>query len=411
MISFPSLVTLAPAEFLYGESGCGVASRSRTSRLLWWGLGSGLVFEFCRVSQPQLGSPPEKKKKLFTRDTARNYRAKLTSCLGEKQDPAPSRGTRKTSSARAEGAGRGRPPRAAGPGRPARPALPTVTEPSRRGHRRRRDVGRTLAALGRHLLLSAAAPRAGRRGYCLDSACRALRPRRRLDPEPRGRAGSMAAPSPGCPSGRPSFWPSLSAFPTCPRTLFASLSRFPAAGPSLPSSSAPAVVAPPGSAGGGGGRRLRLLTSSRGRGRGRGCVPRRRATFTRARDCEGRGREGRREGEERKEEEGGWGGGELLPHRPPRLRRHRPRRGSAAGAGRPPAGCTPTAGSWAGGRREPVTARGGGAGRRRRRQGATGRGWGRGGGAGGGRGFACEAPREARSCPGRGRPVCCSPAA
>lgn len=277
-----------------------------------------------------------KKKKLFTRDTARNYRAKLTSCLGEKQDPAPSRGTRKTSSARAEGAGRGRPPRAAGPGRPARPALPTVTEPSRRGHRRRRDVGRTLAALGRHLLLSAAAPRAGRRGYCLDSACRALRPRRRLDPEPRGRAGSMAAPSPGCPSGRPSFWPSLSAFPTCPRTLFASLSRFPAAGPSLPSSSAPAVVAPPGSAGGGGGRRLRLLTSSRGRGRGRGCVPRRRATFTRARDCEGRGREGRREGEERKEEEGGWGGGELLPHRPPRLRRHRP--GGQGAGGR---GCAP----------------------------------------------------------------------
>lgn len=250
-----------------------------------------------------------KKKKLFTRDTARNYRAKLTSCLGEKQDPAPSRGTRKTSSARAEGAGRGRPPRAAGPGRPARPALPTVTEPSRRGHRRRRDVGRTLAALGRHLLLSAAAPRAGRRGYCLDSACRALRPRRRLDPEPRGRAGSMAAPSPGCPSGRPSFWPSLSAFPTCPRTLFASLSRFPAAGPSLPSSSAPAVVAPPGSAGGGGGRRLRLLTSSRGRGRGRGCVPRRRATFTRARDCEGRGREGREGGREEK------GGGRGLGRR------------------------------------------------------------------------------------------------
>lgn len=350
------------------------------------------------VSQPQLGSPP-KKKKLFTRDTARNYRAKLTSCLGEQQDPAPSRGTRKTSSARAEGAGRGRPPRAAGPGRPARPALPTVTEPSRRGHRRRRDAGRTLAALGRHLLLSAAAPRAGRRGYCLDSACRALRPRRRLDPEPRGRAGSMAAPSPGCPSGRPSFWPSLSAFPTCPRTLFSSLSRFPAAGPSLPSSSAPAVVAPPGSAGGGGERRLRLLTSSRGRGRGRGCVPRRRATFTRARDCEGRGRgEGGRERRERRRKGAGAEESDCLTGRrgfgatAPAARgrgEEAARRGSAAGAGRPPAGCTPTASSWAGGRREPVTARGGGAGRRRRRQGATGRGLGSGGGAGGGRGFVC----------------------
>lgn len=189
-----------------------------------------LVASFAGVSQPQLGSPP-KKKKLFTRDTARNYRAKLTSCLGEKQDPAPSRGTRKTSSARAEeGAGRGRPPRASGPGRP------TGTKLSRLGRRRRRDAGRTSAALGRHLLLSAA-PRAGRQGYCLDSARRALRPRRHLDPEPRGRAGSMAAPSPGCPPGRPSFRPSLSAFPTCPRTLFSSLSRFPAAGPSLPCSS------------------------------------------------------------------------------------------------------------------------------------------------------------------------------
>lgn len=50
-----------------------------------------------------------------------------------------------------------------------------------------------------------------------------------------GRAGWKAAPSPGSLSGRPSFRPSLSASPTCPRTLF-SLSRFPAAVPSLPSS-------------------------------------------------------------------------------------------------------------------------------------------------------------------------------
>lgn len=105
------------------------------------------------------------------------------------------------------------------------------------------------------------------------------------------------APSPG----RPSFGPSLPAFPTCPRTLLSSLSRFPAAGPPPPSSQA--AEAPPGSARGGGGQRLRLLPSSRGRDRGRGCVPRCRATFTRAGDCEGRGG-----WEGRKREKGGGGG-------------------------------------------------------------------------------------------------------
>ena len=72
-----------------------------------------------------------------------------------------------------------------------------------------------------------------------------------------------------------------------------------------------------------------------------------------------RGGEGR-EGAERKEEEGGWGAGESLPHRPRRQQRHRPGGeggraarggGSAAGAGRPPAGFAPTANSQAGGRR------------------------------------------------------------
>lgn len=73
------------------------------------------------------------------------------------------------------------------------------------------------------------------------------------------------------------------------------------------------------------------------------------------------------------------------------------RGGSATGAGRPPAGCAPTAHNRAGGRREPVTARGGGAGRRRR-QGAGGleRGYRRGRGRRrsglGWRGVACEVP-------------------
>lgn len=199
-----------------------------------------LVSSYAGVSQPQLGSPPKKNFSLVTPPgiTVRNS----LPALAQKQNPARSRGTRKTSSARAgEGEGTGPQPRASGSGRPARPAHPTAAEPGRQGPRCRRGAGRASAALGRQLLL-AAAPRAGRRGYCLDRASRALRPRRRRrrrgrpGPEPRGRASSKAAPSPGSLSGRPFFRPSLPAFPACPRTLFSSLSRFPAAVPSLPSS-------------------------------------------------------------------------------------------------------------------------------------------------------------------------------
>lgn len=124
MISFPSLVTSDPAQFL-SPVRADVEWPPAVGRVGGFGGGwdarAGFpVSSFAGVSQPQLGSPP--KKKLFTRDTARNYRAKLTSCLGEQQDPARSRGTRKTSSTRAgEGEGRGRPPRAWDCGRPARP--------------------------------------------------------------------------------------------------------------------------------------------------------------------------------------------------------------------------------------------------------------------------------------------------
>lgn len=119
------------------------------------------------------------------------------------------------------------------------PRYPTAGEPGPRGQRCHRGAGRASAALGRRRLL-AATPGAGRRGYCLGSACRALRPRGRSrgrpEPEPRGRAGSMAAPSPGRPSGCPSFRTSLPAFLPCPRALFSSPSCFPATVPSLPSS-------------------------------------------------------------------------------------------------------------------------------------------------------------------------------
>lgn len=163
MISFPSLVTLAPAELLHGESGCGAASRSRTRRRLgdggWGGGKCGLVF-FSRLEFLQEFPSPTKKKtktnktKLFTRDTARNYRAKLTSCLGEQQDPAPSRGTRKTGSAHAEKGGQG-----GGVRRTLR--TPDGDGPRRRGHRRRRDAGRTSAALGRPPLFSPPSPEPG----------------------------------------------------------------------------------------------------------------------------------------------------------------------------------------------------------------------------------------------------------
>nr|XP_054343101.1 translation initiation factor IF-2-like [Pongo pygmaeus] len=350
MISFPSSVTLDPAENL---------SRVRTD--VDW--------------------PPAED-------------AKLTSCLGQKQDPAPSRGTRKTSSARTgEGEGRGRLPGASGSGQPARPAHRTAAAPGRRGRGRCPGARRASAALGRHRFLSAA-PRAGRQGYCLDSACRALRPRRRCrrhpepepEPEPRSRAGSMAAPSPCRPSGRPSFRPSLPAFPTRPRTLFSSLSRFPAAVPPLPCSfSFASGGGSPRRAGDRSRRQLRLLTSLRGRGRGRDCVPRRRATVTRARD-----REGREDGGSG-EKGGGMGQGRRRvtasqaaaatapPPRPRRVKRLRaasPRRGRGRGrGGLPPASPQPpTAGQEAGAGQ---SARGGGAGRRRR-LGAVGRGPGEG---------------------------------
>lgn len=150
-----------------------------------WEAGWFSGLEFCR-SFPAPTRISAEEKKLFTRDTARNYRAKLTSGLGEQQNPAPSRGTRKTSSARRGGGEEGASADSLGRATGA-PALPTAAGPSR-GDSRGAGAGWTSAALGRRLLLHAV-PTAGRRGYCLDSACRALRPRRRPGPGPRGRAG------------------------------------------------------------------------------------------------------------------------------------------------------------------------------------------------------------------------------
>lgn len=142
----------------------------------------------------------------------------------------------------------------------------------------------------------------------------------------------MAAPSPGCPSGRPSFRPSLRAFPTCPRTLSSSLSRFPAAVPSLP-----AAFFFPGCGGSPGKRREwgRAAAASPHELAGPRQGPRLRPAPPRhihsSRRLRGEGRERR----ERRRK--GAGGGELLPHRPPRQRRHRP--GGLGGGGK--GGCAP----------------------------------------------------------------------
>lgn len=225
---------------LSGESGCGVASRRRKSRWLWWGLGRAGWFpglEFCRSFPAPTRISAEKKTfhswhrpELPCETHFLPWRtAGSSSVQGNPENQLP---------ARRGGGGEGASAPSLGLRATRAPRYPTAAEGGRRGRRRRRGAGRAAVALGRHLLL-AAAPGAGRRGYCLDRACRALRLRRRRrrpEPEPRGRAGSMAAPSPGRPSGCPSFRPSLPAFPPRPRALFSSSSRFPAAAPSRPSS-------------------------------------------------------------------------------------------------------------------------------------------------------------------------------
>lgn len=135
MISVPSSAALPGG--LLRASGCGAASRRRKGRRFGGGWEAGCFsgLEFCRSFPAPTSISTEEKKKLFTRDTARNYRAKLTSGLGEQQDPAPSRGTRKTSSARGGG----------GEGASAR-GLGTGATPSRR---RRRDPAAGTDAPGR----------------------------------------------------------------------------------------------------------------------------------------------------------------------------------------------------------------------------------------------------------------------
>lgn len=337
MVSSPSLVTGAPAELLPVRADAGrppAVGRAAAAA----GAGSGLAFA-SRVLQ-EFPSPDqdlrreEKKKKLFTRDTARNYRAKLTSGLGERQDPARSRGTRKTSSA----PGRRRPR----PGPPARPALPTAAAAAAGPGR-----GDTNAA-GRWDLGRARPPpppprRPRSRAAGLLSRQRLPRPSPRRRPGPRGRAGRR--------SGRPSFRPARPAFPTCPR-LPLPVSRRRASAPS--SSFFPGCAAPPGSAGEGAAAASphELAGPPQGQ-RLRPAPPRHIHSSERARGGEGSGAGGRglaeggaasqaprrrpRPGAGGGEEaaRGGWGRGGLprgRPHRPRPARGARARHGRGGGA-------------------------------------------------------------------------------
>lgn len=74
-----------------------------------WGAGWLPARDLCQEF-PSPGSLLRRRKKLFTRDTARNCRAKLTSCLGEKQAPARGPGTRNPGVARRAAEGEGTAP-------------------------------------------------------------------------------------------------------------------------------------------------------------------------------------------------------------------------------------------------------------------------------------------------------------
>lgn len=83
MISFPSLVTLDPAEFL-SPVRADVEWPPAVGRV--GGFGGGWEAGWLPGLKLYRSFPAPTRisaeKKLFTRDTARNYRAKLTSCLG-----------------------------------------------------------------------------------------------------------------------------------------------------------------------------------------------------------------------------------------------------------------------------------------------------------------------------------------
>lgn len=222
-----------------------------------------------------------RRKKLFTRDTARNCRAKLTSCLGEKQDPARCPGNPE--------------PRGGAP-------------PRGRGRRPPRSRGATRGPRGRG---RGAPPGLGR-----------ARP-----PPPQPRRAGIVSSAPAAPCARPAAWsrsrPAAQAGSKAavrravrlPRAVSAAAtrrSRLPAAVPALSS----VLLSPPLGRGG--------AVSSGARGPAPGTEAASRAAappFTRAGDER---REARRSRERRRRTRAGPGWREFLPHRPRLQQRHRP---------------------------------------------------------------------------------------
>lgn len=95
----------APPRLPRGLGGCGAAARSSAAAPVGAGVRAGFLLATSVRSFPASARFSAEGKKLFTRDTARNCRAKLTSCLGEKQDPARCPGTRNPGAARRRGGG------------------------------------------------------------------------------------------------------------------------------------------------------------------------------------------------------------------------------------------------------------------------------------------------------------------
>lgn len=318
-----------------GESGCGAAPRGRRSGRRRGGRRSGRESGRSFPAPTRLSAGKKKNFSLVTPPgiTVRNSLPASASGgiqlgPGEPGKPAPRRG----------GGGGG----GLGPGPPRAPLSRRRRGPAA-GTRTRRGAG-TSAALGRRLLLRAV-PGAGRRGYCLDSACRALR-----RAAARGRGAEPAACRAVRPSVRPAPPPPLALEPSSPAPGFPP--------PCLRSLLVllPQLRGSPGKRGGGGGGGGGGCVSSRARGAATGAEAASRAAAPQSleRELDGRGAGGRGSGAGgaasqalRRRPRPGAGGGEeaarggrgrgglprVRPHRPGRPKAREPV--TAAGAGRP----------------------------------------------------------------------------
>lgn len=218
-------------------------------------------------------------KKLFTRDTARNCRAKLTSCLGEKQDPARCPGTRNPGAARRRGGGDG-----------ARPEPPDLARPT--GARTRSSAG-----LGRTRPPPPQPRRAGIVSSAPAAPCARPAPTARSRSRPAAQAGRRRSVG---QSDRPARSLRLALEP----------SGLPAAVPALAS-----VLLPRGRGGA-------VSSGARGPAPGAQVASRAAAPPSLEREPERGGEAEERERRRRTRAGPGWR--EFLPHRPRRQQRHRP---------------------------------------------------------------------------------------